>query len=79
MRPSEPPPRFSAERRAAARTHSWRSTVPVGGGRFAASAERPSRMTFSFRQSEQERIAVDVLHYERAPVGEYHDDNWLTT
>jgi hypothetical protein len=36
-------------------------------------------MTFSFRQSEQERIAVDVLHYERAPVGEYHDDNWLTT
>ena len=35
-------------------------------------------MTFSFGQSEQERIEVAVLRYERAPVGEYHDDNWLT-
>jgi hypothetical protein len=35
-------------------------------------------MTFSFGQSEQERVEVDVLHYERARVGEYHDDNWLT-
>ena len=35
-------------------------------------------MTFSFGQSERERIEVDVLRYERAPVGEFHDDNWLT-
>ena len=35
-------------------------------------------MTFSFGQSEQERIEVEVYGYERAPVGEYHDDNWLT-
>jgi hypothetical protein len=34
-------------------------------------------MTFSFGQSEQERIEVDVHGYERAPVGEYWDDNWL--
>jgi hypothetical protein len=34
-------------------------------------------MIFSFGQSEHERIEVDVLGYERAPVGEYHDDNWL--
>jgi hypothetical protein len=34
-------------------------------------------MIFSFGYSEQERIEVDVLRYERAPVGEYHDDNWL--
>ena len=33
-------------------------------------------MTFSFGQSERDRIEVDV---ERAPVGEYYDDNWLTT
>ena len=35
-------------------------------------------MVFSFGHSERERIEVDVLRYERAPVGEYHDDNWLT-
>ncbi|MGI8603294.1 MAG: WapI family immunity protein [Verrucomicrobiales bacterium] len=35
-------------------------------------------MTFSFGQSKHERIEIDVLRYERAPVGEYHDDNWLT-
>jgi len=35
-------------------------------------------MIFSIGQSEHERIEVDVLGYERAPVGEYHDDNWLT-
>ena len=35
-------------------------------------------MIFSFGQSQHERIEVDVLHYERQPVGEYHDDNWLT-
>lgn len=34
-------------------------------------------MIFSFGHSEQERIEVDVLRYERPPVGEYHDDNWL--
>src|SRR5207245_2813088 len=36
-------------------------------------------MTFSFGQPEQERIEVDVLSYERAQVGEYHDDNWLVS
>jgi hypothetical protein len=34
-------------------------------------------MIFSFGHSERERIEVDVLGYERAPVGEYYDDNWL--
>jgi hypothetical protein len=34
-------------------------------------------MIFSFGHSERERIEVDVLHYERAPVGEFYDDNWL--
>jgi hypothetical protein len=36
-------------------------------------------MTFSFGQSEMDRIEVDVLRYEREPVGEYYDDNWLTS
>jgi hypothetical protein len=36
-------------------------------------------MTFSFGQTEYERLEVDVLRYERDPVGEYFDDNWLTT
>jgi hypothetical protein len=34
-------------------------------------------MIFSFGQSERERIEIDVLDYERKPVGEYWDDNWL--
>ncbi len=33
---------------------------------------------FSFGHPEQERIEVEVHGYERAPVGEYYDDNWLT-
>ena len=35
-------------------------------------------MIFSFGHSEHERIEVNVLRYERAPVGEHYDDNWLT-
>jgi len=35
-------------------------------------------MMFSFGHSEQERIEVEVHGYERAAVGEYYDDNWLT-
>jgi hypothetical protein len=35
-------------------------------------------MIFAFGQSEHERIEVDVLGYERASVGDYYDDNWLT-
>ena len=35
-------------------------------------------MTFSFGQSQHQRIEVEVLRYERSPVGEYHDGNWLT-
>ncbi|HEV2209805.1 MAG TPA: hypothetical protein VG167_13585 [Verrucomicrobiae bacterium] len=34
-------------------------------------------MIVSFGQSENERIEIDVHGYERAPVGEYWDDNWL--
>ena len=34
-------------------------------------------MTFAFGHSEQERIEVDVNGYERAPVDEFWDDNWL--
>ena len=34
-------------------------------------------MIFSFGHPEQERIEVDVQGYERAPSGEYWDDNWL--
>jgi hypothetical protein len=34
-------------------------------------------MTFSFGQSQHEHIEVEVLRYERQPVGEYHDDNWV--
>ncbi len=36
-------------------------------------------MKFSFGQSETERIEVDVQRYERAPSGNYYDDNWLTS
>ncbi len=35
-------------------------------------------MTFSFGQSQHERIELEVLRYERQSVGEHHDDNWLT-
>ena len=35
-------------------------------------------MTFSFGHSEHERVEIDVLGYERSPIGEYYDDNWLT-
>jgi len=34
-----------------------------------------SAMIFSFGQSRQERIEVDVLRYERPPTGEDYDDN----
>jgi hypothetical protein len=34
-------------------------------------------MTFSFGQSEHERLAVDVISYERPVTGEHYDDNWL--
>jgi hypothetical protein len=34
-------------------------------------------MEFSISQSEHEYITVDVLGYERSPVGELYDDNWL--
>ena len=34
-------------------------------------------MILSFGQSEHERIEIDVLNYERQPIGEYYDDNWL--
>ena len=36
-------------------------------------------MKFSLGQSEHERIELEVLRYERAAVGEYYDDNWLTS
>jgi hypothetical protein len=34
-------------------------------------------MTFSFGQTQHERIEIEVFRYERSPVGEYYDDNWL--
>jgi hypothetical protein len=34
-------------------------------------------MTFAFGRAEHERVEIDVHGYERAPVGEYWDDNWL--
>jgi hypothetical protein len=33
--------------------------------------------TFSIGRTARERIEVEVLAYERARSGEYHDDNWL--
>lgn len=35
-------------------------------------------MIVSFGQSQHERIEIDVISYERSPVGEHDDDNWLT-
>jgi hypothetical protein len=35
-------------------------------------------MIFTFGHSEHERVEIDVFGYERSPVGEYYDDNWLT-
>ena len=32
---------------------------------------------FAIGGTTRERIEVEVFGYERAPVGEYHDDNWL--
>lgn len=34
-------------------------------------------MKFALGGNEHERIEVDVSGYEREPVGEYYDDNWL--
>ena len=34
-------------------------------------------MQFAFGQSEQERVTVDVVSYERPICGDYWDDNWL--
>jgi len=36
-------------------------------------------MIFSFGHSERERIEINVLGYELTAVGEYYDDNWLST
>jgi hypothetical protein len=58
----------------------------TAGGRIDSGAReelneaiRTTPMTFSFGQSQHERIEIDVLRYERQRTGgEYHDDNWLT-
>ena len=34
-------------------------------------------MIFSFGGLEKERLAIDAEGYERTPVGETYDDNWL--
>jgi len=34
--------------------------------------------SFSFGQSQHERVEIEALHYERQLVGDYHDDNWVT-
>ena len=49
----------------------------IWDGATAEDLAPQSAMIFSFGQSQEERIEVDVLDYERAPVGEYWDDNWL--
>jgi hypothetical protein len=33
--------------------------------------------TFSLGGNERDRVEVQVHSYERAPVGDYHDDNWV--
>lgn len=33
--------------------------------------------SFAFGGEENERVEVQVHGYERAPVGEYYDDNWV--
>lgn len=35
-------------------------------------------VAFSLGGSERERVTVEVTRYERAPTGDYHDDNWLS-
>jgi hypothetical protein len=35
-------------------------------------------MIFSLGDAEKAKIEIDVLRYERAPIGEFYDDNWLT-
>jgi len=34
--------------------------------------------TVVFGGEERERLAIAVYGYEREPVGDYHDDNWLS-
>ena len=34
--------------------------------------------SFSLGSSDREKVVVTVRGYERAPTGEYYDDNWLT-
>jgi hypothetical protein len=36
-------------------------------------------MEFSIGNSERDTISVNVTGYERSPVGEWYDDNWLRT
>jgi hypothetical protein len=33
--------------------------------------------SFTIGTSEREMVTLTVLNYERAPVGEFYDDNWL--
>jgi hypothetical protein len=42
------------------------------------SGVRPLMQKFSFGGEERERVQVLVYGYERAPVGDYYDDNWLS-
>jgi hypothetical protein len=36
-----------------------------------------SVVAFSIGGSERNRVTVEVVNYERAALGEYHDDNWV--
>lgn len=40
-------------------------------------SRRMTVATFALGGTARERVEVAVLGYERAPAGEYHDDNWL--
>jgi len=40
-------------------------------------SRRMTVATFAIGGAARERIEIEVFGYEHAPVGEYHDDNWL--
>ena len=58
----------------------WRLTIHSSQHRFAArlnSGVRRVMKSFAIGTSKTETVALTVLSYERPPVGEFYDDNWL--
>ena len=35
-------------------------------------------MKISFGGQKREKVQIDILRYERQPIGEHYDDNWLS-